>query len=98
MDDVLNPITIDQEYCPNPPCHQQTSSNVQISDVTYKNIWGTSSSEVAVSLRCSKSRPCKNVVLDIIKLSPSNPRERLSSFCFYAKGASYGLQAPPSCL
>ncbi|CAN6688927.1 unnamed protein product [Malus baccata var. baccata] len=98
LDDVLNPITIDQEYCPNPPCNQQTSSNVQIRDVTYKNIWGSSSSEVAVSLRCSKTWPCKNVLLDSIKMSYSNPRGRLRSFCNYAKGFSYGSQSPPSCL
>ncbi|PQM43241.1 exopolygalacturonase-like [Prunus yedoensis var. nudiflora] len=98
MDDVLNPITIDQEYCPHPPCSQQTSSSVQISDITYKNIWGRSSSEIAVSLVCSKSRPCKNVVLENINLAHSNPPGRSSSVCFHAKGASHGSQTPPPCL
>ncbi|KAH0986402.1 hypothetical protein GBA52_013579 [Prunus armeniaca] len=85
----------------NPQCQAlpiTSSSSVQISDITYKNIWGRSSSEVAVSLVCSKSRPCKNVVLENINLAHSNPPGRSSSVCLHAKGASHGSQTPPPCL
>ncbi|CAN0917359.1 unnamed protein product [Linum grandiflorum] len=42
MNNVSNPIIIDQNYCDqNEPCHQQGSA-VQVSNVVYKNIKGTS--------------------------------------------------------
>lgn len=64
MDNVLNPIIIDQEYCPygNGRCGgQSTSSQVSIRDVTYDTIKGSSASQVAINLKCSKSHPCKNL-------------------------------------
>ncbi|PPD74743.1 hypothetical protein GOBAR_DD28325 [Gossypium barbadense] len=67
MYNVRNPIIIDQTYCPHPPCNRQTASHVQIRDVTYRNIFGTSSSEIAVSMQCSKKFPCKNIVMTDIK-------------------------------
>ncbi|KAK9937653.1 hypothetical protein M0R45_014429 [Rubus argutus] len=98
MTDVLNPIIIDQKYCPNPPCNEQVTSNVQISDVTYSNIWGSSSSKDAVTLKCSKSSPCKNIVMNNIKLSLNGPGGTASSYCENALGVSYGTQNPPSCI
>nr|AWA45179.1 hypothetical protein SS84K11_000006 [Saccharum spontaneum] len=44
-------------------------SQVQISDVTFERIEGTSSSRVAVQLLCSEERPCTGVRLDGINLS-----------------------------
>ncbi|KAK0608856.1 hypothetical protein LWI29_037065 [Acer saccharum] len=48
MIDVQNPIIIDQNYCPDSKNCPHQVSGVQISDVTYKDIHGTSASEVAV--------------------------------------------------
>lgn len=42
---------------------------MQISDVTFKRIEGTSNSKVAVLLRCSEDRPCSGVHLDWINLN-----------------------------
>ncbi|KAM5586531.1 exopolygalacturonase-like [Rosa sericea] len=98
MTDVTNPIIIDQNYCPSPPCNQQVTSNVQISDVTYNNVWGSSSSKEAVILKCSKTSPCKNIVMNNIKLSLNGPGGIASSSCENAIGVSYGTQNPPSCI
>ncbi|KAJ0076504.1 hypothetical protein Patl1_35941 [Pistacia atlantica] len=54
MNDVTNPIIIDQAYCP------FTSCPAKLSDIYFKNIRGTSSSTVAVALECSKRMPCQN--------------------------------------
>ncbi|TYK16348.1 exopolygalacturonase [Cucumis melo var. makuwa] len=98
MDGVENPIIIDQEYCPVSPCNQQESSRIQISYVTFKNIWGSSKSASAVTLRCSKRKPCKNIVLDNINLMSSPDVGQLFSSCFHVHGFSYGNQSPYSCL
>ncbi|OMO92658.1 Glycoside hydrolase, family 28 [Corchorus olitorius] len=96
MDKVRNPIIVDQTYCPHPPCNQQTSSHVQIRDVTYRNIRGTSSSEIAVSMDCSKSVPCKNIVMSDINLSHLG-QGPLKSSCSYVDGRFYGRNNPPPC-
>ncbi|GMY33500.1 exopolygalacturonase-like [Fagus crenata] len=73
-------------------------SRVQISNVTYKNIWGISASKVAVSLHCSQSRPCSDVMLENINL-PYNGREGdATAFCSNVKGLTLGQQNPPSCI
>ncbi|PON74215.1 Glycoside hydrolase [Parasponia andersonii] len=63
MRNVSNPIIIDQNYCDqDEPCHEQDSA-VQISNVMYNNIKGTSDSQVAVKFECSKSFPCQGISL-----------------------------------
>ncbi|KAF9666622.1 hypothetical protein SADUNF_Sadunf16G0247900 [Salix dunnii] len=68
MMNVGNPIIIDQDYCPYPPCDIKTPSLIQIKDITFNNIWGTSESDVAVTLNCSRTVPCKNIRLKDINL------------------------------
>ncbi|GMY25568.1 exopolygalacturonase-like [Fagus crenata] len=97
MNHVGNPIIIDQEYCPYPPCSQQ-ASRVQINNVTYRNIWGSSGSKVAVTLRCSQSRPCRDVVLENINLPYYGQGGNATAFCSNIKGLSVGQQNPPSCM
>ncbi|KAJ7961919.1 putative Pectin lyase-like superfamily protein [Quillaja saponaria] len=98
MNNVGNPIIIDQQYCPHPPCNQETASNVQISGVTYKNIRGSSRSDVAVSIRCSQSRPCKNITMEGINLKHQIVGGLVRSQCSHVNGVSYGKQNPPSCI
>ncbi|KAL5720577.1 hypothetical protein ACHQM5_013236 [Ranunculus cassubicifolius] len=72
MNDVKNPIIIDQNYCDKSgPCKDQKSA-VQISNVHYKNIKGTSDTEVAVTLDCSKSHPCQGIIMEDINLVKTN--------------------------
>ncbi|KAL2514537.1 Polygalacturonase QRT2 [Forsythia ovata] len=69
MDNVFNPIIIDQNYCDQDESCQEQKSAVQVMDVVYNNIRGTSASEVAIKLDCSDTVPCKRIVLDDVNLS-----------------------------
>ncbi|PIA34536.1 hypothetical protein AQUCO_03700071v1 [Aquilegia coerulea] len=72
MNNVKNPIIIDQNYCDkNEQCKEQKSA-VQISNVLFKNVKGTSSSDVAITLECSKTHPCQEIKMQNINLVSVN--------------------------
>ncbi|KAL0334296.1 UNVERIFIED_CONTAM: Polygalacturonase [Sesamum angustifolium] len=72
MDNVKNPIIIDQNYCDqDEPCQDQSSA-VQVKNVVYENIKGTSASTVAIDLQCSRSYPCQGIVLENVNLEDAN--------------------------
>ncbi|ERN12705.1 hypothetical protein AMTR_s00179p00030770 [Amborella trichopoda] len=67
MNNVANPIIIDQQYCPYTSCSQKGPSRVKIIDISFKDIRGTSTSKIAVNLLCSEAFPCK-----MLRLKASN--------------------------
>ncbi|XP_052171799.1 polygalacturonase-like [Diospyros lotus] len=68
MNNVDNPIIIDQSYCDqDKPCKGQGSA-VQVKDVLYQNIQGTSASDVAINFSCSKDFPCEGIVLQSVNI------------------------------
>ncbi|XP_028803144.1 polygalacturonase-like [Neltuma alba] len=69
MNNVSNPVIIDQEYCPWNQCNKKIPSKVKISDVTFKNIRGTSGTKEGVILICSAGVPCENVNLSNVQLT-----------------------------
>ncbi|KAL0428555.1 UNVERIFIED_CONTAM: Polygalacturonase [Sesamum latifolium] len=72
MENVKNPIIIDQNYCDqDEPCQDQSSA-VQVKNVVYENIKGTSASTVAIDLECSKRYPCQGIVLENVNLEGVN--------------------------
>ncbi|KDP20162.1 hypothetical protein JCGZ_00025 [Jatropha curcas] len=96
MNNVQNPIVIDQNYCPdNNNCPGQVSG-VKISDVTYQDIHGSSATEVAVKFDCSKKYPCSGIKLEDVKLTYKNQLAEAS--CTNAGGTSSGFVQPASCL
>ncbi|KAK4360264.1 hypothetical protein RND71_019216 [Anisodus tanguticus] len=97
MNNVWNPIFIDQHYCAPDDCSTQTSS-VQVKDVTYNNIRGTSSSVAAVTFNCSAKFPCQGIKLHDINLSYNDPGGPAISICANARGTPTGKELPPSCL
>ncbi|XP_010472056.1 PREDICTED: exopolygalacturonase-like [Camelina sativa] len=98
MINVGNPINIDQQYCPNSNCNYESASQIQIQDVRYNNIWGTSTDKVAVKLQCSKNVPCKGVELTDVSLVHSGPDGPATAFCENVGGRTLGKIAPPSCI
>ncbi|CAK8534336.1 unnamed protein product [Lathyrus sativus] len=68
MNNVLNPIIIDQEYCPWNQCNKNNPSKIQISKVLFKNIQGTARAQEGVVLICSRGVPCNGVELNNIDL------------------------------
>lgn len=69
MHNVTNPIIIDQNYCDrqDQSCPEQKSA-VQVQDVVYQNIRGTSASKEAIKFDCSKSTPCRGILLQNINI------------------------------
>ncbi|XP_057777791.1 polygalacturonase-like [Salvia miltiorrhiza] len=98
MRNVGNPIIIDQKYCPDNSCPHE-SSGVRVSQVVYKNIKGTSSTQAAMTFRCSSSKPCYGIKLQDIKLTYVNTLRRPTlAYCEHAGGSTSGSVFPTSCL
>ncbi|KAG6742324.1 hypothetical protein POTOM_053194 [Populus tomentosa] len=96
MNNVQNPIVIDQNYCPGEKNCPGQVSGVKISDVTYQDIHGSSATEVAVKFDCSKKYPCTGIKLEDVKLTFKNQPAEAS--CSNAGGVASGLVQPTSCL
>ncbi|CAH9083340.1 unnamed protein product [Cuscuta epithymum] len=67
MDNVWNPILIDQRYCSKPDrqlCFPGEESGIMISNVTFVDIKGTSETAVGVKLDCSRAQPCQDIALN----------------------------------
>ncbi|XP_059651024.1 polygalacturonase-like [Cornus florida] len=94
MHNVSNPIIIDQNYCDrSKPCPEQDSA-VQVSNVVYKNIKGTSASDVAIKFECSKSFPCDGILLQDIKLVREEGGGNAKASCQNVKLTSVGRVLP----
>lgn len=76
----------------------QKTSEIQIADVKYNDIWGTSNTKIAVTLKCSQNKPCENIELRDINLSYNGGGGRAIASCSNAKGVAYGTQNPHFCL
>ncbi|XP_042506759.1 polygalacturonase-like [Macadamia integrifolia] len=96
MENVNNPIIIDQNYCPHGEDCPGQVSGVKISEVTYKNIHGTSATEVAMKFDCSSQNPCSGIELEDVNLTYQN--QIATSSCTNAVGYAHGLIQPSSCL
>ncbi|KAK7315564.1 hypothetical protein VNO77_34117 [Canavalia gladiata] len=80
--ETKNPVIIDQEYDPFDSVHVDA---VRVSDISYHNVRGTSSSAHAVKLHCDKTIGCTNIVLKMINISSATGEETYAS-CKNAKG------------
>ncbi|XP_006658431.1 polygalacturonase-like [Oryza brachyantha] len=97
MDNVWNPIIIDQNYCDSStPCKQQKSA-VEVSNVLFKNIRGTSASEEAIMLHCSSSVPCHAITLENVKLTVKGGSSDAKSTCQNAEWKKSGSVSPQPC-
>lgn len=96
MQNVQNPIIIDQNYCPGHSGCPDQNSGVKISQVTYSDIQGSSASQVAMNFDCSASNPCSGIELQDIKLTYGD--QQAKSSCSHADGTASGFIVPPSCL
>ncbi|MQL87493.1 hypothetical protein Taro_020031 [Colocasia esculenta] len=102
MQNVRNPIIIDQNYCPHKfDCPQapgvSAGSGVRINNVTYSGIQGTSTSQEVMNFDCSPQRGCTAVHLQNINLTFTGNGKPLS-VCNHVAGTAKGFIIPPSCL
>ncbi|XP_068303859.1 probable polygalacturonase At1g80170 [Pyrus communis] len=96
MENVSNPIIIDQYYCDSwLPCLNQTSA-VKVENISFVHIKGTSATEEAIKFVCSDYAPCEGLYMEDIQLLPS-VGEITTSLCWQAQGSSFGLVDPPAC-
>ncbi|KAL6337367.1 hypothetical protein AAG906_036681 [Vitis piasezkii] len=95
MHNVKNPIIIDQKYCDeDKPCKSQSRA-VQVQNVLYQNIKGTSSSSEAIQLDCSDKFPCQGIVLQEIDIEIGGGKAA-QAVCNNAKVTEKG-DVSPSC-
>ncbi|CAA2989611.1 probable polygalacturonase At3g15720 [Olea europaea subsp. europaea] len=85
-------IDIDQFYCDHMHCETQESA-LTVSNITFRQIIGTSSKHTAVNLECSSSVPCTDIVLDDIYIV-QNDKQRASVACNNAYGRVQGMNVP----
>nr|XP_043638625.1 probable polygalacturonase At1g80170 [Erigeron canadensis] len=95
MVDVANPIIVDQFYCDSPKSCQNQTSAVEVSQIMYQNISGTSKSPNAMKFACSDSVPCKQIVLNNINLRRTDGKAA-ATFCNSVEGFIYGYVQPPA--
>ncbi|KAL9237541.1 hypothetical protein vseg_012076 [Gypsophila vaccaria] len=95
MDNVHNPIIIDQNYCPYHLNCPGQESGVEVSDVTYENIYGSSATEVAVKFDCSSTNPCNHINLYDVHLTYKG--QLATASCANAGGTVVGNIEPISC-
>uniref|UniRef100_A0A803M8G7 Polygalacturonase n=1 Tax=Chenopodium quinoa TaxID=63459 RepID=A0A803M8G7_CHEQI len=95
MENAQNPIIIDQKYCSNHKDCPGEVSGVRISNVTYDDIHGSSTTSIAVKFDCSPKHRCLGIKLKNIKLTHKN--KQASSFCNNCEGSTFGNVQPKSC-
>ncbi|EXC34922.1 hypothetical protein L484_020039 [Morus notabilis] len=97
MQNVGSPVLIDQEYCPWNQCNTQNPSKVKLSKISFKNIWGTSSTPLAVNLICSRGYPCQNVEVGNIDLKYKGKDGPAHSVCKNVNVKVTGKMNPSPC-
>ncbi|KAG2713816.1 hypothetical protein I3760_04G193500 [Carya illinoinensis] len=97
MRNVSNPVIIDQVYCPWNQCKAQIPSKIKISQVSFKNIRGTSQTKEAIKLLCSNEIPCENVEITDIDLAYQGSDGPATSQCTNVNPTILGKQNPPGC-
>ncbi|XP_072999189.1 probable polygalacturonase At3g15720 [Typha latifolia] len=95
MTSVQIPIDIDQFYCPQAAGCRSRADAVEISDVQFVDIHGTSSSEVAIDIQCSHSVPCRGITLNDITLKQDGKKAPATSNITNAYGTTIGTVIPP---
>ncbi|KAF6152537.1 hypothetical protein GIB67_039323 [Kingdonia uniflora] len=97
MNHVKHPILIDEPYCPLGLCTFAVPTLVKISDVIFKNIRGTCTSELAVKLMCSLHNPCVGVQFNDIDLMYMGSGRPALALCSYVKSILSGNIFPSTC-
>ncbi|XP_058203056.1 probable polygalacturonase At3g15720 [Rhododendron vialii] len=94
LNNVKNPIIIDQDYCNGKHNCPDEAKAVQVSDVYFSNWRGTSAGEEAITLDCSSHAPCRNIMIEDVDITSSNGGSEVYSICKNAHGRF--LQATPA--
>ncbi|CAN0901948.1 Probable polygalacturonase At3g15720 [Linum grandiflorum] len=92
---VRNPIIIDQAYGSDRSSEDYlnmlSGSHLEISDVTYKGIVGSSSDERAVSFNCAE---CENIHMENVEITPVVEGKQVIAYCNNTRGSSMANVSP----
>ncbi|CAH1442360.1 unnamed protein product [Lactuca virosa] len=99
MENVRNCAIIDQYYCTNKKCVNQTSA-VYVRDISFRNIKGTYDvRSPPIHFACSDSVACANITMSDVELFPFAGELIDDPFCWNAYGVQETLTIPPiNCL
>ncbi|KAF3783857.1 putative polygalacturonase [Nymphaea thermarum] len=89
-----NPIIIDQFYCPNQKSCPIYREAVKIQGVSFIRAVGTTTSDVAINLKCSDTVPCTDIVLKYVNLQAADPHEKTKAYCSNTRGRSSSIVLP----
>ncbi|GJV06008.1 probable polygalacturonase [Tanacetum coccineum] len=89
MVNVSHPIIIDQYYCDSSKACPNETSAVNVENISYVNIKGTSANKEAIRFACSDVSPCEMLYLEDVELV-SAKGGTTTSFCWEARGSSSG--------
>ncbi|KAF7154748.1 hypothetical protein RHSIM_Rhsim01G0071300 [Rhododendron simsii] len=97
FDSVQNPVIIDQNYCDVRGACPELTTGVQVSQVTYRGFDGTSSTDVAINLNCSRAVPCTGISMESINLVAAGVGRQVIADCGNAHGKETRV-VPSPCL
>ncbi|XP_015878509.2 probable polygalacturonase At3g15720 [Ziziphus jujuba] len=96
VEDCENPIIIDQQY--DASVESNKESAVEISEVTYKDVHGSSADEKAIHLQCCESVGCTSITLDQINITSSDAGKQTYSVCNNVQGTATATNPNVPCL
>lgn len=94
---VNNPVIIDQNYCNITGACPELKTGVHVSQVTYRGFTGTSSTDVAINLNCSRAVPCTEITMEAIDLIAASGGKQVIASCCNAHGKETRV-VPGPCL
>lgn len=74
----------------------QGESVVEIQDVKYIDVKGTSATDVSVSLQCGKVKPCRDIELSDLELKMSGTGKNTKAACLNAQTTFLGKNDVPA--
>ncbi|XP_047961676.1 probable polygalacturonase At3g15720 [Salvia hispanica] len=93
---VKNPVAfIDQFYCPNKKICPESVSAVQVSDIRFTGLSGTSmTNREMIGFCCSAAVPCTNIVVNGVDIKPIDGGQARSA-CMNVRGFASNVASPP---
>uniref|UniRef100_A0A1S3YIN3 Probable polygalacturonase At3g15720 n=1 Tax=Nicotiana tabacum TaxID=4097 RepID=A0A1S3YIN3_TOBAC len=99
LTNVRHPIIIDQFYCNGAHNCGVEPNAVQVSNVTYKDIFGTTPSKIAINMNCSDNcTACTSLVFEQINITTVFPEKQTLAACNNAHGQANSTLPPITCL
>ncbi|XP_050379779.1 probable polygalacturonase At3g15720 [Argentina anserina] len=96
--DAKHPIIIDQHYCNGRHDCPSSTQAVEVSNVTYSDFQGTSSSSEAIVFNCTEMSGCTNIVMKQINITSADADQNISASCINANGTCSSTVPQVSCL